>query len=104
MRVVRIEANYDTFLWTVTGHPLNKVESDLPTDARVLSVDTDPGRRSIWFTVESSTFAEVPDGHVIPQWQPTMTVSVTEMSMLADLVSKRHDFCKHCGEPLADDA
>ncbi len=107
MRVVRIEANFDTFLWTVAGHEMNKVTSDLPADAKVLNVDVDPARRAIWFTVESSTFAEVPEAHVIPQWQPTLTVSVTELSMLADLVSNRHaDWeasegkCEDCGEDM----
>jgi hypothetical protein len=100
MRVVRIEVGFNTYLWSVSGHEMNKISSDLPPDARVLSVAIDHDRRVVLLIVESSAFADVPD------WQPTLTIETTELLMLADLVSRRHvDFenglCPRCGDDLA---
>jgi hypothetical protein len=104
MRVARIEVGWDYLLRVLHGHEMCKEVTDIPDDARVLGVSLDPTRRVLHLDTESVTFAEVPEYNLIPPFNPKVTVSVTEMSMLADLVSRRHDFCRHCGEPLADDA
>lgn len=103
MRVVEIEVGYDVYLWSIAGHDMNKVSSDLPSDARVLAINPDYNRRVLKLTVESATFADVPQNGVMPLWNPTLTVETTELAMLADLVSKRHDAveddCPYCGIP-----
>lgn len=99
-RLARIEVGLDYLCEILAGHEMSKVTTDIPADARVHAAEVDNSRRCVILTVESATFAEVPDGHVIPNFNPAVTVSIDEMSMLADLVSRRHDFCPSCGEAL----
>lgn len=100
-RLARIEVGLDYLCQTLAGHEMSKVTTDIPADARVYAAEVDFSRRCVILTVESAAFAEVPAGHVIPCFTPTATVSIDEMSMLADLVSNRHDYCPSCGEALA---
>ena len=101
-RLARIEVGMDYLLEILSGHRMSKVVTDIPPGARVYTAEADQSRRAIYLTVESASFAEVPDHAHIPMFSPTVTVEVSEMAMLADLISRRHDFCRHCGEPLGD--
>ena len=49
------------------------VTSDWPVDARVVGCHWAESFDAAVFVVESSTFDEVPEGAVIPDWNPTYT-------------------------------
>lgn len=100
MRVMSVEIGWDFALRALAGHPMSEVRSDIPDDARVVSVDLEPSRRIAHVYVESATFDEVPDGYVIPQFSPVVTMTITEQMRLADLVSKRHDVVAEENERL----
>lgn len=102
-RVRNIPVGFDVLIGMLMGHPLCEMTSNIPAEAFIQAVHIDPARRTVILTTESATFVEVPDGSLITDFLPTHTVTVTEMAMLADLISNRHDYCPHCGEPLAED-
>lgn len=98
MRVARVEVSYDVFLWHLRGHEMTAVETDLPADARIIAIYTEPDRRIAWLHVESATFDDVPELAEIPQFSPVMTLKTTEEAMLARLISEK---CPRCGEKMA---
>lgn len=73
MKLRRIEASYEALAGYFQGHDMEAVDSDVPADIRIVSIDLEPARRVLWFTVESESFADVPESNVIPQWTPSFT-------------------------------
>ena len=71
LRLVRIEPTHLLDMLINAGKDLPQFVraikmSPLPDDASVISVNDDPWSRSIVFVVHSESFAEVPEGEMIP--------------------------------------
>lgn len=62
------------------GHPMREVTSDWPDDAAVVDIWREDNRFGAGFLVEvsSSTFDEVPEAGLIPEWTPTYTVTIPD--------------------------
>lgn len=97
MRVAKIELDWDTLLAAFGGHEMSRVVSTLPADAKVVNMWIEYERNRTWLAVESAEFDEVPEGCLMPEFTPIFTKSVSELAVIADLVSQKP--CSRCGAP-----
>lgn len=91
MRVRRVPIGSTWLQFVLRGHDYSRMVTDWPEDAVVTFADWSPDRGSITLTVLSETFDDVPEGHVIPQWSPTITLYMDETAQLLDLVRRGMD-------------
>ena len=97
MRVAKIELDWNVLLVAFHGHEMSRVVSTLPDDARVVNMWIEYERNRTWLAVESASFDEVPEGFLMPEFTPVFTKQVTELAVIADLVSQKP--CSKCGAP-----
>lgn len=69
------------------GHPMSEVVTDFPADAKITRIGFESHRDVIRVRVESSTFPEVPEGHVIPNMEVHTTAKRSELDELHLLIS-----------------
>lgn len=85
MRVanVRVSKYLLGFMFRPEHGPKVAVTSTWPPDAEVIGGAWDPTRRQMVLMVTSAAFDDVPDGNVIPDFDPVFTARDVPASLLA---------------------
>ena len=77
MRIARVKFQGDLIVAMLRGHEMSELNSTWPKDAVIRNVEFDPVWGHVTFIVESSTFDDVQEGAVIPDWDPWYSRKVT---------------------------
>ena len=86
-RLKKIQVDAELLVQMLQGHPMSRVESNLPPDTEFIGVDYD--RTGIFtFTAKSETWDELPRGAIIPNFEPTMVSTWDPHGLLLDMVAK----------------
>lgn len=100
MRLAIVWVSPTFVLGMLGGHPMSRVETNLPADARVLGAFIDQARNQIGLRVESASFDDIPEACIIPDFNLIATKSIDELTVIADLVSQKP--CWKCGASRED--
>lgn len=78
MRVQRVEVGYSSLLGLLAGNKdrYQKLWSNLPDDARLIEVRPSKRVEMLALYIESSTFDDIPEGYLVPDFPITVTVQI----------------------------
>lgn len=87
-RIAVIEVAPVILIDMLTGHEMERLETNMPADAAVEWVAWDHDRRVLRLYVQSSAFDEVPAGQTVPPFWLTATRHTDIASELVNLVRR----------------
>jgi hypothetical protein len=93
-----VNVHYDYFTRLIHGHGAYAMTTDLPPDARVVAAYPNPERATMRLIMESASWDEVPENHVLPEFAPTVTVTNSELE--AVIWAMNTIACPKCGTNL----
>lgn len=70
------------------GHPYCRIETDSPPDLQIIGGHWDFQRNQMVLTVTSSTFDDMPEGSILMEWVPTITLHMDETAQLLEIVHR----------------
>lgn len=70
------------------GHDYSRMETDWPADAEITFANWEPDRNQLMLTVTSTTFDDVPEASLLPEWTPTITLYMDETAQLLNIVHR----------------
>lgn len=89
MRVVLVRLSPSVIEGWLSGHEMNRIETDWPEDAKIIDIWWQADRSSLVLKVVSATFDDVPEAMMIPERDVIVKSETTELSELLNLVRRK---------------